>query len=244
VLIDNTPPPPLDTTAPTITVTTPTEGQHFTQGQSVASGFSCNDGSGSGVQTCSGPSSVATTTVGAQQFKVTASDIAGNNATKIVNYVIDAPADPIVNVPPPAAAAPTSTTPPPPPPIGTPLPAPATADTTAPGATLIGASQKLTKAIAVTISCPGEVCTAKTSASVRVPAVGATKAKTYKLSAVRTTLARGQKITIRLKLSTIARTAIKRALRARKRILAVVKLTVTDAAGNKQTLSRQVRLKP
>lgn len=79
---------PPDVTAPTIAVTTPVEGQRFAQGQVVSSAFSCDDGGGSGVQSCSGPGSVDTATVGARQFVVTASDLAGNGATKTVNYVV------------------------------------------------------------------------------------------------------------------------------------------------------------
>lgn len=81
----------VDTAAPSITVTTPAEGQHFTQDQTVSSAFSCADGSGSGVQSCSGPASVDTATAGAREFTVTATDSAGNDATKTVGYVVDPP---------------------------------------------------------------------------------------------------------------------------------------------------------
>ncbi|MCU1679191.1 MAG: ppiA 3, partial [Frankiales bacterium] len=54
-----------DTTAPAITITRPAAGQHFTQGQTVASAFACNDGDGVGVATCSAPGVVDTRTVGA-----------------------------------------------------------------------------------------------------------------------------------------------------------------------------------
>jgi len=73
--------------------------------------------------------------------------------------------------------------------------------------------------------------------------VGAAKAKTYKLKTVITVIAKGQKVTVKLKLSAAVRAAIKRALGARKRVVVAVKVTVADAAGNKTTLTRQIRLK-
>jgi hypothetical protein len=78
-----------DTTPPSITITTPTPGQHFTQGQSPASAFTCSDGSGSGVATCSGPSRLDTSTPGTKTFTVTSSDHAGNHISKSVRYVVD-----------------------------------------------------------------------------------------------------------------------------------------------------------
>lgn len=117
--------PPGDTTPPTIIVTTPTEGQHFVQGQAVNSAFSCDDGSGSGVQSCGAPVTVDTATIGSRQFTVAASDQEGNSATKTVNYIVDAPT--VVPPPPPAAVSPPPAPPagpPPPPPAAVPPPGP------------------------------------------------------------------------------------------------------------------------
>jgi len=103
--------------------------------------------------------------------------------------------------------------------------------------------QKLAKTVAVGVSCINEACTAMTGASVRVPRVGATKARTYKLDTIRTQIAKGQKATIKLTLPAPAIAATRRALRAGKRVVVTVKLTATDAVGNKRVLSRGVRLR-
>ncbi|MDP2711591.1 MAG: hypothetical protein Q8O56_10265, partial [Solirubrobacteraceae bacterium] len=179
VLTDDTAPPG-DTTPPSITITTPTEGQRFTQGQSVASAFTCvDDPGGSGVQTCDGPATVDTSTVGARQFTVTASDQAGNTASTIVNYVVDSPpVSPPPPVPPPVVPPPVPPAPPPPgppaPPPAPPAPGPppgtATVDRTPPTARLSGATiQKLARTISVTIACTSEPCTARATATVRTP---------------------------------------------------------------------------
>ncbi len=81
----------IDTTPPTITITTPRPGQHVTQGQTFASAFTCSDGSGSDVASCVGPSRLDTSTPGTKTFTVTTSDHAGNHASKSVDYVVDAP---------------------------------------------------------------------------------------------------------------------------------------------------------
>jgi hypothetical protein len=86
--------PSVDTTAPVITVSSPTEGQHLARGRAVSSAFTCADETGgSGVATCAGPGTVDTSVPGARTFSVTATDVAGNSSTKTVNYIVDAPAD-------------------------------------------------------------------------------------------------------------------------------------------------------
>ena len=81
---------PPDTTAPTITIVTPAEGQHFGQNAHVVAQFSCADNAGGiGIATCSGPGTVDTSTLGANTFTVNATDAAGNPASKTVNYVVD-----------------------------------------------------------------------------------------------------------------------------------------------------------
>ena len=55
-------------------------------------------------------------------------------------------------------------------------------DLTAPATTLSGSRlQKLAKTVYVTVACPVEACSATVSATVRVPRLGSTKAKVYKL---------------------------------------------------------------
>jgi cyclophilin family peptidyl-prolyl cis-trans isomerase len=75
-----------DTTPPAITITQPVSGEQLALGQSVASSFSCDDGNGTGVKSCSGPATVKTSLIGQQTFTVTATDYAGNTTTQTVNY--------------------------------------------------------------------------------------------------------------------------------------------------------------
>lgn len=77
----------------------------------------------------------------------------------------------------------------------------------------------------------------------RVPRVGAAKARTYRLRAVTRTIRQGSSATVRLKLSKAARRAISRALKARKRVTATVRITVADTRANQRTLTRQIRLR-
>jgi virginiamycin B lyase len=85
----STTPPPSDTVTPSITIDVPAEGQHLPQGAAIASVYRCDDGAGSGVQSCDGPAAVDTATAGDHAFTVDAADKAGNTATKIVHYVVD-----------------------------------------------------------------------------------------------------------------------------------------------------------
>jgi beta-glucanase (GH16 family) len=129
-------------------------------------------------------------------------------------------------------------------PAPAPLPAAAVADTAAPQATLLGrTSQRLRAIVPVTISCPDEPCLATAAGTVRVPRVGRVAARTYRLEAQTTTVLKGTKATVRLKLSARARVAVGRALRARKRVVLKLRVRVADGAGNARALTRQVRLR-
>jgi hypothetical protein len=82
-----------DRTAPVITVTSPAEGAVYTLGESVLADYSCADEpNGSGLASCQG--SVAdgapldTSAVGAKTLEVTATDNAGNSATRSVSYSV------------------------------------------------------------------------------------------------------------------------------------------------------------
>jgi len=83
----------IDTTPPTITITTPPSGAAYALNQVVASSFACADPNPSGanlvsgVAFCTGPANVNTTS-GGGTFTVNASDVAGNTATKSVNYTV------------------------------------------------------------------------------------------------------------------------------------------------------------
>lgn len=92
-ILDFTIAPTSDTQAPSITIGAPTEGEHVRLGATVSSVFSCDDGAGSGIATCTGPATLDTAAAGAHTFTVDATDNAGNPATKDVHYVVDPPAD-------------------------------------------------------------------------------------------------------------------------------------------------------
>jgi beta-glucanase (GH16 family) len=160
----------------------------------------------------------------------------GTRATSLTNMQVDYVrvwADP---------AGPASTAGPPAP--APPLPAPPAADTTAPSAKLLGGtSQRLRATVPVTISCPDESCLAAAAGTVRVPRVGRARATTYSLRAHATTVVKGTNATVRLKLSAPAQVAIRRALRARRRVVVKLRVRVADGAGNVRPLTRQVRLR-
>src|SRR6201999_2737390 len=89
---------PADTTPPTITVTAPTEGAQYTQGQPVQVSFACNDNVA--VATCVGSTAhlgmLDTSTGGPGTFPSTATDTSANPATGTIHYtVVAASTDPI-----------------------------------------------------------------------------------------------------------------------------------------------------
>lgn len=96
-----TTPAPPDTTKPTIAINTPTDGASYRQGETVHANYSCMDElGGSGLKSCVGtvangspidtsPSRTAasvTFPVTSRSFTVTATDNAGNTASKTVHY--------------------------------------------------------------------------------------------------------------------------------------------------------------
>jgi beta-glucanase (GH16 family) len=132
----------------------------------------------------------------------------------------------------------------PPPPREAPAPIAPPADRTPPNARLSGsASQKLGTTVAVTIACPEEDCRATTTATIRVPRHGRARARTYALKAATTTIARSTPATVRLKLSSGARGAMTRALRAGKQVVVALGVRVADGAGNARPLARRVALR-
>ncbi len=86
----------LPSVSPTIAITTPANGQVFTEGQSVESVFSCAEAStGTGVATCAGPAAINTSQPGAGAFTVTATDYAGNTTSQTVNYIVNPASSPV-----------------------------------------------------------------------------------------------------------------------------------------------------
>ena len=86
----------VDQTKPTITLTTPADGAVYEMGEQVFADYSCADEpNGSGLDSCVGSvahgAAVDTASLGDKTFTVTATDKAGNSASKTVSYtVVDA----------------------------------------------------------------------------------------------------------------------------------------------------------
>lgn len=115
---------------------------------------------------------------------------------------------------------------------------------TAPVAKLsAGKSQKLGKSVAVRVACADEPCVASARGTVKVPRVGAVRAKTYKTKKITKPIAKGASVKIKLGLFRAARTAMQRALRRGKRVTMKLTIAVTDAVGNTKKLTRRVKLR-
>jgi concanavalin A-like lectin/glucanase superfamily protein len=80
----------VDNTAPTITISTPSNGTAYLLNQSVSASYSCADCGG--VASCAGPvasgTNINTASAGMKTFNVSASDNSGNSATQSVSYLI------------------------------------------------------------------------------------------------------------------------------------------------------------
>jgi hypothetical protein len=118
-------------------------------------------------------------------------------------------------------------------------------DTTAPDAEVFApSSQKLrASVVVVTVSCPHEPCKATARGTIRVPRLRRARAATFKLAARTTTIAKDMRVQVRLKLRRDARAAITRALRAGRRIVLKLNVSVADEAGNIRPRTRQVMLR-
>jgi hypothetical protein len=117
------------------------------------------------------------------------------------------------------------------------------ADVTPPLARLSGRTQKLGRTVALGIRCIDEPCLATSSGAVRVPGVGRTRAKTYRLQPVTAAVATDAPTTARLALPASARSAIRRALTRGRHIVVSVRVEVADRAGNTRRLARQIALR-
>jgi len=80
----------IDTVAPVVSITAPLNNGTYVLNASVAANYGCTDSPGSGLATCAGSlpngSNISTSPVGPQTFTVTASDNAGNVATRVNAY--------------------------------------------------------------------------------------------------------------------------------------------------------------
>jgi len=74
-----------------VNIVSPAQGASYSVGQAVAASYACADG-GSGLAACAGTAAnggaLDTSSVGAKSFSVTATDAAGNTATKTVTYFV------------------------------------------------------------------------------------------------------------------------------------------------------------
>ena len=93
----------VDETAPTITITSPTDGATFTQYTTVFADFACADEvAGSGLASCVGTvadgAAINTATLGSHSFTVDATDNAGNSASTTFNYTVLDAAGPDITI--------------------------------------------------------------------------------------------------------------------------------------------------
>lgn len=92
----------VDASAPTITITTPTDGGIYDRGSSVPADYACADTGGSTVAICFGtvPDGVAisTSTLGDHSFSVFAMDAVGNLTLKVHTYTVVDGTDPTVTI--------------------------------------------------------------------------------------------------------------------------------------------------
>jgi hypothetical protein len=150
------------------------------------------------------------------------------------------------NQPPPAdaALAPIAPLAPAPPATAPPPPRRARVDVAPPVVTIrASGSQRLDKALAVTVSCRDEACRAVIGATVRVGKARGARPRTYGLTTVRHSIAKGHAIRARLRFTAPAHAAIRRALRDDQRVIATLKITVSDAAGNTRVHRRSIALR-
>ncbi|MEA2195434.1 MAG: hypothetical protein QOG42_1868 [Solirubrobacteraceae bacterium] len=189
-----------------------------------------SDGSAIAGATSSGRTVLAADRGHALSCRVTATNLAGAASAQSNAIAIPAPALPPVLT--------TSS----PPPLPAPPP-PAPLDTTAPRATLSGATtQRVASSVTVSIACRDEPCRAAVTGTVAVPRVGRARARSYRPAAV-VVIGGGATRRVRLTLSASARSAIRRALRAHRGVTVRVSVRISDRAGNARTLSRRIALR-
>jgi hypothetical protein len=95
----------VDTTAPTISIGSPTDGVVFTQNQQITASYSCADEpNGSGLASCAGSvadgAAIDTSTPGTFSFTVTGTDQAGNTASATRTYSVARPPVVVAATPP------------------------------------------------------------------------------------------------------------------------------------------------
>ena len=211
----------VDTKAPDTTVTEGPSGATsdstptFSFASSEPGTFQCSVDGGA-FAACNSPITLAPLADGPHTFRVRAADMAGN--------VDSSPAGRDFTVMPPVS-----------PPGSMP------ADVVAPAIVLGGkTTQRLSRSITLVVEATNEDLWASLSGTLAVPGAS----RIYKLTGVKNRfIARGSRVTLKVKLSTAARAAIKRALRRNRKVKATLSLSVRDAVGNRAVTKRAVRLK-
>ena len=84
-----------------------------------------------------------------------------------------------------------------------------------------------------------EAATLRATATMKLPGAS----KVFRLGPVSAKALAQKRVTLKLKLSKKLRAAIKRALAKRQKVVAAVKVTARDAAGNVSSATRKVRVK-
>jgi hypothetical protein len=99
------------------------------------------------------------------------------------------------------------------------------------------------RSLAIRAGCGREACRVRASGLIRVPRVGATPARVMRVGPVTRQVAANRRTTLELAVSSSARRAILRALRAGRRVSAAVTVTATGAENRTATKRRSVRLR-
>jgi len=95
---------------------------------------------------------------------------------------------------------------------------------------------------AATVAASGTVARPALGSTSRAAGNGGSKAKTYRLASIKAKAKAGTKVTLKLPLGKKTIKAVKQGLRSGRRSTARVTIVASDAAGNKRTVKRQIRI--